>query len=80
MKHIRILLLISLLAVLMPVSFARDSLNLPTHLSSAKLQGSGRLTWWGYIFTMLLFIETVPYPHQSLRLICAIRNHFPESR
>jgi len=47
MKRIRILLLISLLATLIPVSFARDPLELPPHLSSAKLQGNGRLTWWG---------------------------------
>ena len=47
MKIIRLFLLITLLGVLTPASFARDSQELPPHLSSAKLQGSGRLTWWG---------------------------------
>ena len=47
MKSLRIFLLLALLCVLTPASFARDPLELPPHLSSAKLQGSGRLTWWG---------------------------------
>ncbi|QWE08291.1 chalcone isomerase family protein [Polynucleobacter ibericus] len=47
MKIIRFLLLAALLSAFMPMSFARDPLVLPPHLSAAKLQGSGRLTWWG---------------------------------
>ena len=47
MKSFRLFLMIALLGILSPVGFARDPLELPQHLSSAKLQGSGRLTWWG---------------------------------
>jgi Chalcone isomerase-like len=47
MKTIQILLITALFSFLMPTSFARDPLELPAHLSAAKLQGSGRLTWWG---------------------------------
>lgn len=47
MKIIQILLITAIFSLLMPASFARDPLELPQHLSSAKLQGSGRLTWWG---------------------------------
>jgi len=47
MKMIRYFLLAALLSAFIPTSFARDSLVLPPHLNNAKLQGSGRLTWWG---------------------------------
>lgn len=47
MRKIRALLIVSLLSVFMPSGFARDPSVLPPHLSTAKLQGSSRLTWWG---------------------------------
>lgn len=47
MKIIQHLTISVLLSLLMPASFAHDPLELPQHLSSAKLQGSGSLTWWG---------------------------------
>jgi Chalcone isomerase-like len=47
MKVIRYLLLSTLLSVSMTAGIAREPLELPPHLSSAKLQGSGQLTWWG---------------------------------
>lgn len=47
MKIVQILLISTLLSLLMPASYAREPLELPQYLSSAKLQGSGRLTWWG---------------------------------
>ena len=47
MKSTRILLLAALLSLRTPASFSREPLELPAHLSAAKLQGSGRLTWWG---------------------------------
>ena len=47
MKSTRILLLAALLSLLIPATFAHEPLELPAHLSAAKLQGSGRLTWWG---------------------------------
>jgi hypothetical protein len=47
MKMIRLFLMVALLSALAPASFARDPQELPPSLSSAKLQGSGRLTWWG---------------------------------
>ena len=47
MKSVHIVLSVSLLCALTPATFAGDPLELPPHLSSAKLQGSGRLTWWG---------------------------------
>ena len=47
MKNTHLILLAALLSLLIPASFAREPLELPAHLSAAKLQGSGRLTWWG---------------------------------
>ena len=47
MKAIRLLLLLTLMSLSVTTISARESLELPQHLSSAKLQGSGRLTWWG---------------------------------
>ena len=47
MKAIRHLLLLVLLSASVAIGIAREPLELPQHLSSAKLQGSGRLTWWG---------------------------------
>ncbi len=47
MKSLRLFLMVALLGMLTPTGFARDPLELPQHLSSAKLQGSGKLTWWG---------------------------------
>jgi hypothetical protein len=47
MKLNQFILTVALLSAFVTPSFARDPLELPPHLSSAKLQGSGRLTWWG---------------------------------
>lgn len=47
MKSARLILFTVFLSLLMPASFAREPLELPAHLTAAKLQGSGRLTWWG---------------------------------
>jgi len=47
MKIIRFLLVAALLSPFMPTSFARDSVVAPSYLNAAKLQGSGRLTWFG---------------------------------
>ena len=47
MKILRYLLVLVLLNISITTVIARESLELPQHLSSAKLQGSGRLTWWG---------------------------------
>ena len=47
MKITRSLLAITLLNLFISIGFAREPLDLPAPLSSAKLQGSGRLTWWG---------------------------------
>jgi len=43
----RSLLISALLSAMISVGIAREPIELPQHLSSAKLQGSGRLTWWG---------------------------------
>lgn len=47
MKILRRFTLLVLMSLLGATSFARDPLVLPPYLSAAKLQGSGRLTWWG---------------------------------
>jgi hypothetical protein len=47
MKKAYPLLIAALLSCLASLSFARDPLEVPPYLSTAKLQGSGRLTWWG---------------------------------
>jgi len=47
MKAIRHLLLLVLLSASVAIGIAREPLEFPQYLSSAKLQGSGRLTWWG---------------------------------
>lgn len=47
MKSVRFILLAVILSMQIPTCFARDPLELSTQLSTAKLQGSGRLTWWG---------------------------------
>lgn len=47
MKSARHILFAVFLSFLMPASFAREPLELPAYLTAAKLQGSGRLTWWG---------------------------------
>ncbi|MBU3556077.1 chalcone isomerase family protein [Polynucleobacter sp. Ross1-W9] len=47
MKILRHLLVLVLLNVSTSAVIAREPLELPQHLSTAKLQGSGRLTWWG---------------------------------
>jgi len=47
MKILRHLLMLVLLNMAITAVIAREPLELPQHLSSAKLQGSGRLTWWG---------------------------------
>jgi hypothetical protein len=47
MKAIRLFLTLTLLGLSVPVGMALEPLELPQYLSSAKLQGSGRLIWWG---------------------------------
>lgn len=47
MKKMRLFLALSLLVALLPTSFAREPIELPPNISSAKLQGNGRLTWFG---------------------------------
>lgn len=47
LKTIRSFLIFALLGCLMSISHAREGIALPSHLSAAKLQGSGKLTWWG---------------------------------
>ena len=47
MKSIRHLFMLVFLGLSITGSVAREPIQLPPHLSSAKLQGSGRLTWWG---------------------------------
>ena len=47
MKILRHFLVLALLNMSNTTVIAREPLELPQHLSSAKLQGSGRLTWWG---------------------------------
>jgi len=47
MKIIYLFLISTLLCLSAKAGIAREPLELPQHLSSAKLQGSGRLTWWG---------------------------------
>lgn len=47
MKRIPFALLLTLLTVVFSMGFAREPIELPPNISSAKLQGSGRLTWFG---------------------------------
>ena len=47
MKKIRLFLVLTLLNVFLSNGFAREPIELPPNISSAKLQGSGRLTWFG---------------------------------
>jgi len=47
MKILRHFLVLALLNMSITAVIAREPSELPQHLSSAKLQGSGRLTWWG---------------------------------
>lgn len=47
LKMIRLFLIFVLLGLWIPISHAREGIALPAHLSAAKLQGSGKLTWWG---------------------------------
>ena len=47
MKSARLFLAIVLLNLFAPNSFALEAIELPGNISAAKLQGSGRLTWWG---------------------------------
>jgi hypothetical protein len=48
MKFLRYLLVLVLLNISIAPAITREPSELPQHLSSAKLQGSGRLTWWGF--------------------------------
>ena len=48
MKIIPYFLILLLLSVSISAGIAREQPELPQYLSSAKLQGSGRLTWWGF--------------------------------
>jgi len=48
MKVLRHFLMLALLIMSITAVIAREPLELPQHLSSAKLQGSGQLTWWGF--------------------------------
>ena len=47
MKRIQCFLFLALFGGFLLTGFAREPLELPGQFSSAKLQGSGRLTWWG---------------------------------
>jgi hypothetical protein len=47
MKLIHSLLVFVLFSLSINLVVAREPSELPQHLSTAKLQGSGRLTWWG---------------------------------
>ncbi len=48
MKKVYYLLIVLLLGLLVQTGFARESLEIPVNLGATKLQGSGRLTWWGF--------------------------------
>ncbi|MBU3581606.1 chalcone isomerase family protein [Polynucleobacter sp. AP-Capit-er-40B-B4] len=47
MKKMPLFLALTFLAVFLSNSFAREPIELPPNISAAKLQGSGRLTWFG---------------------------------
>lgn len=47
MRKVTLFLALIFLTVLLPSSYAREPIELPPNISSAKLQGSGRLTWFG---------------------------------
>ena len=47
MKKMSLFLVLTLFAVFLSSGFAREPIALPADIASAKLQGSGRLTWWG---------------------------------
>lgn len=47
MKRFLFILSFAILGGFLSSGFAREPLELPPHLSTAKMQGSGRLTWWG---------------------------------
>ncbi|MBU3546015.1 chalcone isomerase family protein [Polynucleobacter sp. MWH-Jannik1A5] len=47
MKRIQFFIVFTLLSTVLSTGFAREPIELPANISSAKLQGSGRLTWFG---------------------------------
>ena len=47
MKRMPLFLVLTFLTVSLSNSFAREPIELPANISSAKLQGTGRLTWFG---------------------------------
>lgn len=47
MRKMRFLLVLTVLTVFLSNGFAREPIELPANIASAKLQGSGRLTWFG---------------------------------
>ena len=47
MKIANYFLALTLFCLSIPSGIAREPMELPQHLNAAKLQGSGRLTWWG---------------------------------
>ena len=47
MKKMPLFMVLTFLAVFLSNSFAREPIELPPNISAAKLQGSGRLTWFG---------------------------------
>lgn len=47
MKIFRLFVALVIVNLLASNGFARDPIALPADIASAKLQGSGRLTWWG---------------------------------
>ena len=47
MKRMPLFLTLTFLTVCLSNSFAREPIELPANISSAKLKGTGRLTWFG---------------------------------
>jgi Chalcone isomerase-like len=70
MKIIRCFLILALLSVSISLGNAREPLELPAHLSSAKLQGNGRLTWWGlHIYDAFFYrVGSLTSPEFALEL------------
>jgi hypothetical protein len=48
MRMLRVVFTFIMLFCLAMSSFARDTTHIDSALNSAKLQGSGRLNWWGF--------------------------------
>ena len=70
MKKMQLFLALSLLVALLPISFAREPIELPPNISAAKLQGSGRLTWFGlHVYDAAFYrVGTLSSPDFALNL------------